>query len=260
MGGPKIPAPSPAEVALQGEQLALTRLQRQQAERALALQNLAEPLVLRQLGFNATYDERGRITSLTEIDPEERDPLYRRRQEVEERLLDRTLAGLRGELPVAPGLLTDLQRQEEMLRETLSRGLGPGYELSTPGARRLEEFNLRRNQLLEEARRGDITLGEQLQLARQFGNEQLYSARNARAVFPYQTFGTMGATFGQSAGQLSSAGLQYYLGSRDLERRALENRAQFMTGVGAMAGKAAAGLATIFFPQLAPFTAALMKL
>lgn len=247
MGGPKIPPPSANELALQGEQLQLTRLQRQQTERMLQLQNLMEPYILRQMGFRPTYQD-GRITAVEEIPREEIDPLYPQRQEAERLLLERSLAGLRGELPVSPGLLTDLARQEETLRETLRRGLGEGYELSTPGARRLEEFQLRRNQLLEEARRGDITLGEQLQLARSLGNMQFQSARFANVVAPYNLVGGYGSTFGAQAGQLASHGLQYYLGGREAAMRASAASSQQLMS-GAMAGAKAAGtLLSFLFP------------
>lgn len=258
MGGPKVPPPSPEELQLRSEQLRLTRIQREQTERAIRLQNLLEPLVLEQLGYRGRY-ENGQLVSVTEIPPEERDPLYPQRREIEQRLLERTLAGLRGELPVSPGLLTDLARQEETLRETLRRELGTGYEMSTPGIRRLEEFQLRRNQLLEEARRGDITLGEQLQLARQMGNEQLLTARMSRTMAPYQLFGQVGLGFGGNTGSTLASGLQYYLGEREMGMRASAARSEALQQTGVLAGKALMTLASIWNPGLFPLTAAVLK-
>lgn len=254
MGGPKLPPPSQAEIALQGEQLRLTRMQREQTERMLRLQNLMEPYLLRELGLRPTY-ENGQLTSLEEIPRSELDPLYDQRQEINRLLTERSLSALRGELPVSPGLLTDLERQEETLRETLRRGLGAGYELSTPGSRRLEEFNLRRNQLLEEARRGDITLGEQLELARSLGNQQITAARMANVSAPYQLFGGFGVAHGGQSGQLASQGLQYHLGTRQAQLAASMESGRMLGGAAGAAAnigtKVLAGVLS-YFPATAP--------
>lgn len=255
MGGPKLPPPSATEVALQGEQLQLTRLQREQTERMLRMQNLLEPYIFREMGLRPQYAD-GQLTGFEEIPRSEVDPLYDQRQEIDRLLVERSLAGLRGELPVSPGLLTDLSRQEETLRETLRRGLGEGYELSTPGARRLEEFNLRRNQLLEEARRGDITLGEQLEAARMLGNQQLIGARIANVATPYQLFGGFGSTYSGQASNTVAQGLSYQLGQRELQFQAAAQRSAAMGA--AARGGAKIGMQILGgIASMVPFTAPL---
>lgn len=106
--------------------------------------------ILSELGFKPGSTERERTE--TEI----------KREQAENLALDRQLAALRGELPVSPGLLRDLAEQETTLREQLTRQLGGGFETSTPGIEALSEFNLRRNEVLENARRGDIAFAGQV--------------------------------------------------------------------------------------------------
>lgn len=110
------------------------------------------------LGLEKTLDEQGNITGFKRVEGENEGL----RNEVEEQLLERQLTALRGDLPIAPGLLRDLREQEQTLRESLIRQLGAGFETSSPGIEALANFNLRRNEILEAARRGDIAQAGQL--------------------------------------------------------------------------------------------------
>jgi hypothetical protein len=106
-----------------------------------------------QLNTTDQYTQRaGDITGLEQIIT----PGQTLREENETLLLERQNQALRGELPVAPALLSDLEDQEAELRDALLRNLGEGYETSTPGIEALSEFSERRNAILEATRRDDI--------------------------------------------------------------------------------------------------------
>ncbi len=53
----------------------------------------------------------------------------------------RTLAALKGELPVDPAVEQDITRGRQELMEELRNRLGPGFETSDPGLRALAEFD-----------------------------------------------------------------------------------------------------------------------
>ena len=170
-GGVKVPGPSAAERALQQQQAALLRMQQDILVRQEREQRVLNPLLLEAAGIQAEFGPEGELISAQRAE----DPLAERRREIEEGFLERTEAALAGELPVNPALLRDLGEQEATLRERLRQQLGPGFETSTPGIEALGEFGQRREELLEGARRGDLTLGEQLSLARQQAQEATLS-------------------------------------------------------------------------------------
>lgn len=89
-----------------------------------------------------------------------------RNKEIERLLGERTLAALKGELPVDPALERDIAKQEQTLRDTLRSQLGPGYETSTPGIDAMQSFREGADVLRSQARRGELTLAEQLSAAR----------------------------------------------------------------------------------------------
>jgi hypothetical protein len=116
------------------------------------------------------------ITGVTQIE----DPNRPLREEIETGFLERTRAALAGELPVNPALLRELGEQEETLRESLRKQLGTGFETSSPGIEALATQRQRSEELIEGARRGDLTLAEQLGIARQSSNEQSINQLLAR--------------------------------------------------------------------------------
>lgn len=182
-GSPDIeyPEPTPEERDLQKEQ---TELLRQQREILLAQSKQGQmilPVLLKDAGFLPKFDAQGNITSIEESN----DPATTLRKEIETGLLQRTQAALKGELPVNPALVGEISDQEKTLRETLLKELGPGFETSTAGIKALGEFGERKTQLLESARRDDLTLAEQLGIARTGLNRQVTSqAYNSIAGVP----------------------------------------------------------------------------
>ena len=88
------------------------------------------------------------------------------RRELEEMLLKRSKDALEGNLPVDPTLERNLAESREQLRETLRQNLGPGFETSSAGIEALADFDKRAEELRYGARRGELTLSEQLSGAR----------------------------------------------------------------------------------------------
>lgn len=86
------------------------------------------------------------------------------RKEIELKLLERTKAGLAGELPVDPALMSDLAERERTLEEELSRDFGSlsAARTSSAGIERINKFNEMKESILTQARRGDISFGQQL--------------------------------------------------------------------------------------------------
>lgn len=169
MGGdrtPQIPGPSPTEVALQEQQRSTLALQQQIIEKQIKTQDLLAPILYRQAGIQPTYDEQGNITGFSEVT----DPLRQQQQQLQQEFMTRTQNALEGRLPVDPGLIQSLDEQEQQLREQLRHQLGPGYETSSPGIEALRKFNLNKQNVLEGARRGDLTMAEQLGLAQTSAN------------------------------------------------------------------------------------------
>jgi hypothetical protein len=177
-----IPGRSPEETRLLG-------LQADSLTRQSKLQDLLMPYQLRQLGLTPSFDASGAISGVTEgpqakamRDLQDRYSQFASTQlegqmkaapgaaEIQQRFQDRTLAALKGELPVNPALTRSLTEGERDLRNSLRQQIGTGYETSSPGIESLDRFNTSKNILLENARRGDITTAETMGLARGASN------------------------------------------------------------------------------------------
>ena len=100
------------------------------------------------------------------VDPLEQS-LRDREQGIREGFISRTEAALAGDLPVNPALLRDLEQRQALLGENLRRSLGPDFTTSTPGQNALAAFERERNIALEQARRDDLTMAEQLGIQRE---------------------------------------------------------------------------------------------
>lgn len=94
-------------------------------------------------------------------------PEAERRKEIEGLLNERTLKALRGELEIDPALERDIASQGQTLKERLQQQLGPGFETSSAGIEAMSKFEESANVLRHQARKGELTLGEQLSMARQ---------------------------------------------------------------------------------------------
>lgn len=165
-----VPAASAEEKALMAEQTALLRQQSQIMTSQLEQQKTLLPFFAKEAGVDLQFDEDGNITGATKIKTE----LDLQNEEIQGKFNERTLAALGGTLPVDPALEASLETAEQTLREKLQNQFGPGYETSTPAIQTLEEFRKSSEQLRYGARTGQLTLAEQLGLARRemSGSEQ----------------------------------------------------------------------------------------
>ena len=163
------------------------------------------------------------------------------RQEIETDLLKRTNAALKGELPVDPGLIRDLDKFDKELENKLRAQFGD--LTSTPAQEALQRAKESKTILLEQARRGDLTLAEQLSQQRQFANESLTDSSINR---PLTIAGTGNVFANQFAQGVQSAGVaqQPFQFNRQLQfNAAIQNANQpdpfgqiFGTVLGAAAG------------------------
>lgn len=231
-GGVKAPQPTAEERELQraqAEQLAeQTRiLKAQQAQLTAIL-----PFIAKQSGYEIELGLDGTIKSIKESTA----PDAVKRRELESELLDRSLKALRGELPVDPQLETALDRQEEELRGRLAQQFGPGYETSTPGIETLAKFEETGEGLRSAARRDQLTLSEQLSMARseekQVNNASFQSTAFGQPQNFAQLFGNVAAGYGKAQ--------QPFIANRQLQLQASianqQSQASSMAGFGQLAG------------------------
>lgn len=123
------------------------------------------------------------------------------RADLERGLLERTQAALSGELPVDPALERSLAEREALLRGTLQRQLGAGFETSTPGMEALSRFTRDAEQLRGSARRADLATAAGL--AEGFGTGRERSrALNVAGI--QDVLGMRSGNIGQ-LGQIASA-------------------------------------------------------
>lgn len=148
------PQMSPQEKQLQAEQLKI--LQQQQG----IYENLM-PLMASNLGL-IQDPNTGEYRQMT---PEEYQssltPLQQQAYDVQSAAYDRLMKAYAGELEVSPQLESDLQEQQKMIEERLSRSLGPNWMNSTAGQQAMSEFQTKAELLREEARRGILGQGSQ---------------------------------------------------------------------------------------------------
>lgn len=252
-GSVNVPGPSEEERALQAEQTQLLREQRDILQEQTRTQSLLAPYLYKDAGITPILNTKDPVTGQLKnpdmaegaiIDFQQQDdPNKAMESEINTRLLQRSLAALKGELPVDPALLRDLGEQESVLRETLRKNLGTGYETSTPGIETLAEFNKRGSELKDAARRGDLTLAESLSLSRQ----QASDAKMANLIA--RISGTSGFQFGGQQGYSQIAqGFGNITGQMQADRGmqaqaamvAAQNRAQsqsgLFSGIGSLAG------------------------
>ena len=233
-----VPGPSEEELELRREQTELLRLQRAQLETVLDQQDLLKPILFEELGIEQQFDAEGNVTGFTRKD----DPQQALRDEIETGFLERTRAALRGELPVNPALHRELDQGEVTLREVLRKQLGTGFETSSAGIEALARARQSKTELLEGARRGDLTMAEQLGLARE-GN-----ARQQSQFFMQNALGTAQANvpissgFGEVASGFGQAG-SAFSNDRSMQLQASINQAQINAQ---LAGQRSSTLSALF--------------
>lgn len=304
-GAPSPPAPSAEERALQRQQVELLKQQQSMLEREARQQELLLPVMLRRSGVEAVRDPvTGEVTGFKELKdsatltPYEKSmfaiqegqmalqkemlaqsqkefaeyttsPLAQQRKDIEAKFYQRTLDALSGNLPVNPALERGLQEEQDLLGEQMRRQLGSGWATSTPGIQAQAQFRQRKQELLESARRGDLTLAEQLGLQRGhmasrrmadlFGraaqSQTLAELGPNRQAMGYEnllrasTPGiALGSAFGGAVGNVGQA-LQPYMAQRSMQHQSALAGYQgqqamwggLMSGLGSVAGGWAMG-------------------
>ncbi len=229
-GGINVPGPTQEERDLQREQVEILRDQRTLLSEQLRQQNLLAPLLFDSAGIKPIFDTEGddptRIVGFEQIE-DELDPL---RDDIEKGFLERTRSAQLGELPVNPALLSDLDEAEETLRNSLRASLGPDFETSTPGSRRLDDFFETKEGILEESRRGDLSLSEGLSLSREASSDARIQSFLNRTVGVNQF---QGSTLPGLSNLVQ--GFQLPISTRQNDR-ALQLRASIASGQGRSSG------------------------
>jgi len=235
--GDRVEVQEPSEEEREAQRLQLQILQRQERE-----SRLLAPFLFEDLGLRPLF-EGPEIVGFEELAPE---PITAAREEVELGLLERTLAALSGELPVDPALESRLAEAEERLNEQLIRDFGSvaAARSSSAGIARLAEFDEFRENTLAAARRGELSLAEQLSVA-EAGVRQAQTTADLASIIS-----VAGRPFGQastSPGAFASA-----LGQQRLQRAGIEaqgvggNIDPFAAIIGSVAGPAFGRVGTRF--------------
>lgn len=195
-GGGDAPGPSPGTIALQNEQAALLREQREILSEQRRLEELLRPQLFAQLGFDPIRDASGKIIG---FEQSERGKL---RADIEQKFLERTQKALRGELDISPTLERELSERGTRQEESLRRQFGPGFESTTPAGEAITRREQSDIEIREGARRGELTLNEQLSLAR--GGQNIQAGSVARQTTLPAGFGAFQNLTGQFGSAISS--------------------------------------------------------
>lgn len=246
MGGsaPSVPGPSATETALQQAQLDALKSSQAQIEKQNKTMELLAPLVYKSAGVQPTYDEKGTITGFTQVE----DPLQSKLKTLQGEFYDRTQNALEGKLPVDPGLLQSLAEQEQQFKERMRKQLGPGWETSTPGIEARAKFDLTKNNVLEGARRGDLSMAESLGLAANAANlgqqGQNFGQIMTTAGAPLASasaYGGVAQGFGQAAGALANERLANYQAQLGGYQNQQKTFGSLFGGIGQLGGMALFG-------------------
>jgi hypothetical protein len=115
-----------------------------------------QPFLFESMGLTPEYDENGVLTGLAPMAEEalmaKMTPLERDQYQVAKETSARQLKALRGEVDLDPMLEKELTDQETMLRESLSRRLGPNWEDSTAGIQSMSKFREMSSRVRESSR------------------------------------------------------------------------------------------------------------
>jgi hypothetical protein len=240
-GSSKPPAPTAEERALQKAQADLLNEQRDIVRAQREQQKVLLPFLADQEGYDITLDDDGNIKTIGKRYNRAEDL----RNQLDEGLAERSLKALKGELDVDPALEDALKEQETNLRERLKHQFGAGYETSTPGVDALGEFGKNAEMLRAGARRGELTLSEQLGIARSQQNqsERMTSQDYLRQIGPGDAMSYAGA-FGQIASGYGAA-QGPYIAQRQMQMQAQQSKRSGIMGlIGAGVGAAGSILST----------------
>lgn len=181
---PAATAPAPGgtaeEQAFRQAQLDLVNQQRSIATEMLRRQNLLEGEQMRQQGMEQVLDAQGNVTGYRPTADAQRQ--LDSTNEINNLMRTRTLAALKGELPVDPALERSIGENRATLENTLRGNLGTGYATSTPGMQSLSDFDKRAEELRMQQRRDQLSTGEGIRLAGEDLNNRVSSSRFGNIV------------------------------------------------------------------------------
>lgn len=123
-----------------------------------------EPFLMEAIGFRK--DEEGNFVKMTDQERyDSMSELEKAQYDNAKLLADREKMALEGTLPISPGMEENLAEQRSQLENTLSQRLGSDWQTTTAGIQAMGEFDRNAELMREEARRGMISEGTQLNLA-----------------------------------------------------------------------------------------------
>src|SRR5262245_2845807 len=222
-----VPGPSAEERALQAAQREMIDTQRAILEQQQAQNRILLPFLAEQEGFDVTVNDQGTITAISK----RADPLEEQSKEIQTLLNQRSLAALKGELPVDPGLERDLAAQRSQLIDSLTERFGPGGLTSTPAQEAIQRQAESENILREGARTGQLTLAEQLGITRQ--QEDIFQRQSSQDVLRQSAVGdplTFAGAFGQIANNFGRAQVPF-IQQRQMQTQAAIANAQSSAGI-----------------------------
>ena len=128
------------------------------------------------------------------------DEIGKAQYDVQKESLGMQLKGLRGELPISPGLERDIAKGTELAGADLSQRLGPQWEQSTAGIQTMGKMTEGANIARDAARRG--WLGDTAGMASGIGNDiranKAYNQNVSASMAP--NLGLLGGLYTQGAG------------------------------------------------------------
>lgn len=211
------PTPSNAgsaeEQALRQAQLDLVNRQRDIAAEMLRQQNLMQGQLMSSQGYEQVLDANGQVTGYRPT--QQQQSRIDSENEINNLMRNRTLAALKGELPVDPALERSIAENRTTLEAQLRGNLGSGFATSTPGQSALADYDKRAEELRQAQRRDQLTTGEGIRLAGEDLSNRINSSRFSNVVgLGNQPAGAAGLYSQAGAGLTPS--LQNILGNTSL--------------------------------------------
>lgn len=171
---------SAEEQALRAAQLDLVNRQRDIAAEMLRRQNLMEGELMRAQGYEQVVDASGQVTGYRPT--ADLSARQASENEINNLMRTRTLAALKGELPVDPALERSISENRATLEAQLRGNLGSGYATSTPGQTALADYEKRAEELRMAQRKDQLTTGEGIRLAGEDLSNRINSSRFSNVV------------------------------------------------------------------------------
>jgi hypothetical protein len=173
-------------------------------------------------------------------------PTEKQSYDLQKKAYERTMLAYEGKLPISPAMEQELATQKGLTEENLRRRLGSGWGLSTSGIQSMGDFNTNAELAREEARRGQITSGEGILLARQgFGSGLTQQNYSNYTGYPSSTLGISSGLTNAANPYLQQQNMAFQANVANAQN-ANQSRSGLMSGLGSLAGLAGGiGLASM---------------